>query len=168
MLRIPDPLRGGAIALVLALAGCAPPPVLKPMSTPVAIAPEAAAAEAARYDGSPVVWGGRIVEVRNGANSSEIVIDAFPLDSGQRPRTKESSQGRFFVRFDGYVESYDYPQGRYLTVSGRIEGSVSETVDEKAWQYVVVRAEDLHLWPVGFEKSAPQVHFSLGVSGGIR
>ena len=161
-------VRNCATALTLVLAGCAPPPVLKPMSAPLEIAPEAAASAAERYHGAEVVWGGRIVEVRNRADVSEIVIVAYPLDSGQRPRPKETSQGRFVARLDGYVESYDYAQGRFLTLSGKIDGSLSEDVDQHPYVYPVVHAEGVHLWPAGFEHSAPQVHFAIGVSGAIR
>jgi outer membrane lipoprotein len=161
-------VRSGAIALTLSLTACTPPPVLKPMTAPVDVAPEAAAAAAERYRGAEVVWGGRIVEVRNRADVSEVVVVAYPLDSGQRPRPKETSQGRFIAVLEGYVESYDYPQGRYLTLSGKIDGSISENVDEHPYLYPVVRAEGVHLWPAGFENSAPQVHFAIGVSGAIR
>lgn len=154
--------------LILALAACAQPPVLKPMSPPIDVAPEAAAARIERYHGAEVVWGGRVVEVRNRADASEIVVVAYPLDGGQRPRPKEPSQGRFIAVLEGYVESYDYPQGRFLTLSGKLDGSVSEIVDEQPYRYPVVRAEGLHLWPAGFANSGPQVHFAVGVSGGIR
>lgn len=138
------------------------------MSPPIDVAPGAAAAAIERYHDAEVVWGGRIVEVRNRANASEIVIDAYPLDSGQRPRLKEPSQGRFIAVLQGYVESYDYPQGRFLTLSGKVDGSVSGIADEQPHLYPVVRAEGLHLWPVGFANSGPQVHFAIGISGGIR
>jgi outer membrane lipoprotein len=155
-------------ALTLALVGCAPPPVLKPKETPQDIAPDLTAAAPALYRGTEILWGGRIVEVRNRADASEIVIVAYPLDRGQRPRLKEPSQGRFIAVLEGYVESYDYPHDRFLTLSGKVDGSLVEDVDEQPYVYTVVRAEGLHLWPAGFEKSAPEVHFSIGVSGAIR
>jgi outer membrane lipoprotein len=162
------PVRYGAILLVMALAACTQPPVLKPMSAPIDIAPEAAAAGIDHYQGAEVVWGGRIVEVRNRADATEIVIVAYPLDSGQRPRATEPSQGRFIAVLAGYVESYDYPQGRFVTLSGKIDGSINEDVDEHPYIYSIVHAEGIHLWPAGFEHSAPQVHFAIGVSGAIR
>jgi outer membrane lipoprotein len=160
--------RSCAAALTLALVACTPPPVLKPKETPQNIAPDMAAAAPALYRGAEILWGGRIVEVRNRADASEIVIVAYPLDSGQRPRSKEPSQGRFIAVLEGYVESYDYPHDRFLTLSGKVDGSLAEDVDEQPYVYTIVRAEGLHLWPVGFEKSAPDVHFSIGVSGAIR
>ena len=155
-------------ALTLTLAACTPPPVLKPMQAPQNIAPDMAAAMPDVYRGAEILWGGRIVEVRNRAETSEIVILAYPLDGGQRPRPKEPGQGRFIAVLEGYVESHDYPHDRFVTVSGKIDGSLSEDVDEQPYLYTVVRAEGVHLWPAGFEKSAPEVHFSIGVSGAIR
>ncbi|HEX3125577.1 MAG TPA: Slp family lipoprotein, partial [Rhodanobacteraceae bacterium] len=102
------------------------------------------------------------------AETSEIVILAYPLDGGQRPRPKEPAQGRFIAVLEGYIESHDYPHDRFITVSGKVDGSLSEDVDEQPYVYTVVRAEGVHLWPAGFENSAPQVHFSIGVSGAIR
>ena len=170
--RMPNPralARYCTYVLILTLVACAPPPpVLKPMSTPLDLAPDAVAAGIERYHGAEVVWGGRIVEVRNRADATEIVIVAYPLDGGQRPRVKEPSQGRFIAVLEGYVESYDYPQGRFVTLSGKIDGSVSEDVDEHPYLYSIVHAEGMHLWPAGFENSAPQVHFAIGVSGAIR
>jgi len=156
------------IALTLALAACTPPPVLKPTQTPQNIAPDMAAAMPDVYHGAEILWGGRIVEVRNRAETSEIVILAYPLDGGQRPRPKQPSQGRFVAVLQGYVESYDYPHDRFVTVSGKVVGSLAENVDEQPYVYTLVHAEGVHLWPAGFENSAPQVHFSIGVSGGIR
>ena len=160
-------LRFCASALTVALVACAPPPVLKPTQAQE-IAPDMAAAMPDLYRGAEILWGGRIVEVRNRADASEIVIVAYPLDSRQRPRPKEPSQGRFIAVLEGYVESYDYPHDRFLTVSGKVDGSLGENVDEQPYVYTLVRAEGLHLWPAGFENSAPQVHFSIGVSGAIR
>jgi len=156
------------MALTMALVACTPPPVLKPMQNPQNIAPDMAAAMPDVYRGAEILWGGRIVEVRNRAETSEIVILAYPLDGGQRPRPKEPAQGRFIAVLEGYVESHDYPHDRFITVSGKVDGSLSEDVDEQPYVYTLVRAEGLHLWPAGFENSAPQVHFSIGVSGAIR
>ena len=138
------------------------------MEPPQDVAPNAAAAAPERYRGAEVVWGGKIIEVRNRADASEIVILAYPLDSSQRPRAKEPSQGRFIAVLDGYVESYDYPHDRFLTLSGKVDGSLSEDVDEHPYVYAIVRAEGVHLWPAGFGNSTPQVHFAVGVSGAIR
>ena len=160
--------RCGAAVLTVTLAACAPPPVLKPVQPPQDLAPDMVAAAPALYRGAEILWGGRIVEVRNRADASEIVILAYPLDGSQRPRPKEPSQGRFIAVLEGYVESHDYPHDRFLTLTGKIDGSLEESVDEQPYVYTVVLAEGMHLWPAGFEKSAPQVHFSIGVSGAIR
>jgi starvation-inducible outer membrane lipoprotein len=69
---------------------------------------------------------------------------------------------------EGYVESHDYPHDRFISVSGKVDGRLSEDVDDQPYVYTLVRAEGLHLWPAGFENSAPQVHFSIGVGGAIR
>ena len=159
--------RCAAFAVLLAaLAGCTPTPVLKPAAAPIDIAPDAGAVADGRYHDANVVWGGQIVEVRNRAEVTEILIDAYPLDAGQRPQTKKDKQGRFVAVLPGYAEGRDFRQGRFLSVTGTLAGSSVEPDGEKPVPVVLVA--DSHLWPPGFPNSGPEVHFAVGVSGGIR
>ncbi len=68
------------VAALAALAGCATP-VFKDAPPTVATPAEIAAAPE-RYHGLDVVWGGKIVDVRNLADSTEVQIVAYPLDGG--------------------------------------------------------------------------------------
>jgi len=157
-----------AVVLIAAFAGCTPAPVLKPAAAPIDIAPDATAVADGRYRDANVVWGGQIVEVRNRADVTEIVIDAYPLDAGQRPLPKKDKQGRFVAVLPGYVEGQDFRHGRFLSVAGTLAGNAVESTENGERTVPVVLVADSHLWPPGFPNSGPDVHFAIGVSGGIR
>lgn len=122
--------------------------------------------DAEHYRNAQVVWGGEVIEVHNRADSSEIVILAYPLDDGQRPQRGDTSLGRFIAELPGYVESYDYPQGRFVTIAGKLDGSREDLVGEQRYRYAIVRTDETHLWPVDFDER--KWHIGIGVSGAIR
>ena len=116
MTRIP-----ALLALAL-LAGCTTTP---PVRTEVAAAartdlPPYRAAEIDPQPAEEVLWGGMIIDVHNRAEQSEIEVLAYPLDRRQRPMLKAPTEGRFIALLPGYVESYDYPQGRFVTLRGHL------------------------------------------------
>lgn len=156
----PLPMLGAAL---LALGGCTPAPVLKSDTAAVAVAPFEAAAEPERYHDAAVVWGGMILDVHNRVDASEIEILAYPLDAGQRPLVKQPAQGRFLAVLSGYVERYDYPQGRFVTLSGQLLGSRVAKVQERDYVYPLVNAQALHLWPADFAYGGPQFHVGVGI-----
>lgn len=159
--------RSAALALVLALAGCAATPVVQPRATPIAAMPYEVAAEPERYMGGTVVWGGMILKTENLEDHTEISILGYPLDDGQRPLIRAPTQGRFIVVLPGYVESYDYPQGRYLTLEGGLAGTRVGQVEQHEYVFPLVHAGRVHVWPNGFQfDSGPRWHFGVGV--GVR
>lgn len=158
--------RAALVATMLMLCACTPAPVLKSVSSPTALLPVQAAIDADHYRGTEVVWGGEVVEVRNREDSSEIVIVAYPLDEGQRPQRGDDSLGRFIAVLPGYVESFDYPQGRFVTIAGKIDGRRDDRIGEQPYAYALVRADETHLWPVDFDQR--RWHVGIGISGAIR
>lgn len=160
--------RSAAVALALVIAGCAPAPVLKPAGTPLDLTPGGAMTAPQSYRGREVVWGGRIVAVRNAGDTSEITVLAFPLDAGQRPLRDETDQGRFVAVTQGYVERYDYTPGRFVSVLGTLAGTRAQPLGGREHLYPLVAVDAIHLWPPGFEKAGPRFHFSLGIRGAIR
>ena len=112
-----------------------------------------------------VRWGGMIVEVRNRENYSEIEVLAYPLDRKLRPKVKAPTEGRFIAVMPGYIEAYDWPQGRFLTVHGTVAGTREGLIDEKLFVYPVVEVEGSQLWPAGYQHNGP--HFSFGIGVGV-
>ena len=118
---------------------------------------------------APVVWGGRVVEVRNLADHSEIEVLAYPLDGSQRPKANDSGIGRFIATMPGYVESMDYPPGALMTIDGRISGSRAGKVGEAPYVFPLVKVNQSHVWTASELSSGKNnVHFGVGLGVGIR
>lgn len=153
-------------AALLAIAGCAPAPLYKPAPGTVHATPMQVAQTPEDYMGKPVIWGGRVVEVRNFPDHSEIQVLAYPLDGSQRPLANDTGNGRFLIRVPGYVERLDYPDGSLVTVYGTIRGVHAGKVGEADYLFPLVDAQQLHHWTAE-ELRAGHPHVSFGVGVGI-
>lgn len=151
-------------AALATLTACATPPIQTGSPARLDLAPYQVAADHA-LPVEDVLWGGMVVEVRNAADHSEMEVLAYPLDRAQRPRLQAPTQGRFIARMPGYVERYDYPQGRFVTLRGKVVARREGMIDERLYVYPVVDAAQVHLWPLGFQNSGPR--FSIGVGVGV-
>lgn len=160
------PCRPLAALAVLALAACASP-VFKD-AAPNAVSPAEVALQPGRHQGAEVVWGGKILDVRNLADETEIQIAAYPLDRTQRPQQTAPIQGRFIVVLPGFAEPLEFPAGRFVTVHGRIDGSRLRRIGDADRGYPAVRRDELHVWPVNFPRERSRVSFGVGVGVGIR
>ena len=159
-----------ASALVALLVACAPAPIYKPDASIIAAAPAQVSATPAQYRNAQVIWGGRVIAVRNFPDHSEIELLDYPLDSSQRPRVKEPAAGRFIALMPGYVESMDYPEGTLMTLRGTLAGVRAGKVGEADYAFPLVRVEQSHRWtPQEMEQGHPHVSFGVGVGviGGI-
>jgi outer membrane lipoprotein len=135
---------------------------------PGMLSPAEVALQPARHHGTDVVWGGKILDVRNLADETEIQVVAYPLDRAQRPQQSAPTQGRFILVLPGFVEPLDFPPGRFLTVRGRIDGSRVRRIGDADREYPVLRRDALHLWPVNFPRERSRVSFGVGIGVGIR
>lgn len=156
-----------APGVALALSACAAAPVFKdaPQAVPT---PREVAADPQRHAGGEVVWGGKILGVRNLADTTEVEVVAYPMDRSQRPDPSAPSEGRFVVAIAGYAEPLDFPPGRFVTVLGRLDGTRSARIDERDVVLPKLRREALHLWPANFPRERGSVRFGVGVGVGIR
>lgn len=153
-----------AALLTLALAGCAPAPIYKATSNNAAVPPSQVAREPERYGSSDVIWGGRIVQVRNFADHSEVEVLAYPLDSSQRPKADDTGTGRFIAAMPGYVESLDFPAGSLLTVSGRLNGTRTGNVGQASYTFPLVSVNQSHVWTAKeMQGGHPNISFGVGV-----
>ncbi len=170
---MPIPFRSllplGCVALAVALSACAPAPIYKAAGATTAATPFTVAQSPERFANTPVIWGGRIVQVRNLADRSEIELLGYPLDSSQRPKANDSGSGRFIAQLDGYAEPLDYPEGALMTVSGTLSGSRAGMVGEANYVFPTVKVIQSHVWTAAeMGKGRNNVHFGLGLGVGIR
>lgn len=102
-------LAAGLGIILLLLAGCASqiPVVIKlPPQPDIGFAE--AQDDIAPFADQYVRWGGEIISVENGADSTLIEILANPLKSYGRPKPDHAYQGRFMARIAGFLD----PTGR--------------------------------------------------------
>jgi outer membrane lipoprotein len=120
-------------------------------------------------DGVPVprgtvIWGGRILEIVNFEEVTEILVLAYPLTTGNVPRVDEESVGRFVIRFEGYLEPLDFTPGRYLSMAGQLQGKSDEWAYEgTSVELPLVRSKQVHLWPRDQASWRTRINFGLSV-----
>lgn len=149
--------------LVLLLVGCAAGPRFDTKGVDQAVTPRQAAAEMPRVQGSRVLWGGVVVNSTNLAESTRIEVLAYPLDSSQEPNLDANPLGRFLVLKQGYLETADYSQGRRVTVIGTLSRVRQGKVGQANYQYPVVSADRIYLWPRAGRAPRTQFHIGVGV-----
>lgn len=158
-----------SLLLAGALAGCAPKPIFHTQVPSIAATPAQVAQTPERYAHSTVIWGGKVVQVTNLADHSEIEILGYPLDASQRPRASDTGGGRFIAVMAGYVEPLEYPDGALMTVSGTLDGSRAGQVGEASYVFPLVKVVQAHLWtPEELRQGRSNVHFGVGLGVGIR
>ena len=151
------------------LTACAPAPIYQNTTGMTAATPSQVVKTPERFINSNVVWGGRIVQVSNFSDHSEVELLAYPLDSSQRPKANDSGNGRFIAVMQGYVEPIDYPPGALMTVSGKLNGSRSGQVGQANYVFPLINVAQSHVWtPTEMSKGRNNFHFGLGVGVGIR
>jgi outer membrane lipoprotein len=160
--HLPAPL------LALILVACAPAPIYKNVPNAVVAVPSQVAQSPERFAGGDVIWGGRIVQVNNLSDHSEIELLAYPLDASQRPKASDSGNGRFIAVLPGYAEPLDYPAGALMTVSGKLNGSRAGKVGEADYVFPLITATQSHVWSADeMNKGRNNIHFGVGLGVGI-
>lgn len=138
-------LVGGVLAL---LAGCAtyplPPEILNPPIPDLSVAEVQGAP--ARHMGQPVRWGGRILEVRNRPQVTEIEVLATALGDSGVPSTDGAGLGRFIAEIAGFLDPAEYPRDRRITVAGRVTGTQTRSVGDYPYSYPVVTVTQYRIW----------------------
>lgn len=154
------------VALLLSLSllsACASGPQYDTRDVDLAVTPRQAVAESDLLRGKAVLWGGVIIASSNLQDMTQFEILAYPLDSRQRPQTDRKPLGRFIAQQPGYLEVADYTQGRLLTVTGRLDGTLDGRIGESDYTYPVVTAVRHYLWSESDGGPRTSVHFGIGV-----
>ncbi len=149
-----------ALAILL-LTSCANEPGLP--SPENRLTPKAAVANTAI--GQSITWGGVIINATNLATTTRLEVLAYPLDKRQRPKTSKNAEGRFWVEKEGYLETADYAASRHITVHGQISRIEKGKVGEAHYDFPLVKASQIHLWPQPSleNDNDSRIHFGFGV-----
>lgn len=156
------------LSLPIAIAACAPAPIYKTAPSSVTATPQQVVTSPGNFRNMQVVWGGQVISVHNFTDHSEIEILAYPLDSSQRPRTKEPAIGRFIAIVPGFLEPMNYPAGSLVTLRGTLDGVRSGEVGRADYTFALMRSDAMHRWtPDEMRQGHPNISIGVGVGGWI-
>lgn len=99
-----------------------------------------------QYVNKNVLWGGSIIDTAIKKDGTYITVMEKPLDYEKRPEEGDHSQGRFIIRYPGFLDPAIYKPGREISVIGTIAGARVQPVGELQYTYPVVESKQLHLW----------------------
>ena len=99
----------------------------------------------AQYAGEIVIWGGYIIENQADHGHNRLVILQTPLSFNQEPKSRDTSQGRFIVRSDQYLDPEVYAKGRAVTVAGRV-ADFTTNIDDAYGSYPVLHLLEVYIW----------------------
>jgi outer membrane lipoprotein len=135
------------LAAMLTLGACATAP--KPLQGQFsAVTPRDAVA--GQSVGSPVRWGGRIIETTPGQGQTCFQLLSRPLNASGRPQTSSSdaSDGRFTACRAGFYDPAVFEPGRDVTFIGHIAGYENTKIGEYDYRLPKIDADVIYLWPV--------------------
>jgi outer membrane lipoprotein len=115
------------------------------------------------YRGETVMLGGKVLRTDASQAASEIAVLQSPLDTSNKPKDTDASEGRFLIRSDRFLDPAIYQQGRPVTVVGRLAGQEVRSIGGFEYAYPVVDAIELKAWAWPRQRTSPSVHFGIGV-----
>lgn len=98
------------------------------------------------YAGETVIWGGHILENQASQEETRLVILQTPLSMNQKPRSRETTQGRFIAIDHKYLDPAVFSVGRLVTVAGRLAESAQTLKNDGYGAYPVLQIQEIHLW----------------------
>lgn len=133
-------------AATAALAGCATYPA--PLQGGYAeLTPHVAAT--GDQAGTPVRWGGQIIQVEPQQNRTCFQMLGVQLDATGRPmRSSDRFDGRFLACRDGFYDPAIFQPGREVTFTGRVDGYENRTIGEYDYRLPRMSADVVYLWGV--------------------
>jgi outer membrane lipoprotein len=96
--------------------------------------------------GKTVLWGGVIVKTTNRQDETILEVRQSELDIEKRPKSPDSSAGRFIVRQAGFLDPVIYDAGREITVAGEVAGGEILPLAGIQYTYPVILAKEIYLW----------------------
>ncbi len=98
------------------------------------------------FKGRTVILGGEIIETRNQADKTILLVLDRPLGYRDRPDTSTPSDGRFMATVSKYLDPAVFARGQPVTVAGVVVGTVTEPVGQAPYRYVALEAREIYLW----------------------
>lgn len=152
--------------LLILLTACATQPNFNTHDVVSDLSISKAVANIDNYTGKKIIWGGVIISSINIEKGTQIEILAYPLDGNFKPEIYSQSLGRFIVTTPQYLETYDYAQGKLLSVAGEIKTARQGRIGEVDYMYPIVEATQFHLWKSTDGDTGGTFHLGIGVMFG--
>lgn len=100
-----------------------------------------------QYRNQIVILGGHVLEVNNDSGGAVIKALQVPLKTGDKPGSKDRSQGRLLIHTVKFLDPEVYTKGRKITVAGKIITGSPGDNQTAPGPYLKLEAKELHLWP---------------------
>ncbi len=150
------------LLLLLLIASCATSPEFDSELFKQDTVPEQAVNEIDKLRNTKVLWGGLLVSSTNLEQGTQLEVLSYPLDSNQKPDISQAPQGRFILLDDRFLEPLDYSEGRIVTVTGELKETRSGEVGSAKYDFPVIDALEIYLWPKNGGQVEPRVHVGFG------
>lgn len=99
------------------------------------------------YEQHRVRWGGAVIQTLPDGQRTCFEMSGLPLDSHGEPRDSDQSTGRFTACASGFYDPAIFSVGRYVTFTGKIEGSASHMIANQTYTFPKLEAGLVYLWP---------------------
>ncbi len=152
---------------LLLLSACTSSPTIDSSGVDRSLTPRSVAGAPQPASGKDVLWGGVIIQTTNMKDSTQIEVLAYPLDSNERPQRDSDPLGRFILDKAGYLEPESYAEGRLISVVGTLTGTRAGRVGETTYNFPVISARQLTLWPRTRGGEGTGINFGIGVGFGL-
>lgn len=140
-----------SLILLLMLSACGSmPPVIRDFSV-VDMPYQLANQDTNSYLGTPIRWGGTVIEVENEADSSLVQILYYPLDRNGFPQTNHTGEGRFAIRTSDFLDPAILTKNSKVTVIGTLTGGIERTIGNKLIRIPLITSEAIYLWPKDYD-----------------
>ncbi|MDJ0781198.1 MAG: Slp family lipoprotein [Desulfosarcinaceae bacterium] len=117
----------------------------------------------ARLAGEVVLIGGKIIATRPLDRGTELVLLQLPLEIGQRPNARKTSEGRYLVQADEFLDPAVYAAERLVTIVAKIRGVAARPLGKTVYRYPELDLIELKLWPAEPVYREPRFQFGIGV-----
>ena len=112
-------------------------------------------AEADTRVGEEVILGGYVLGSQARGDRTGITVLQTPLDWNTKPQTKNTSEGSFYVSYQGKFSADEHDPDDRITVHGTIAGLAAENVKHCPSPCLKIESDKIRMWPAHVYYYAP-------------
>ncbi|MFO7929950.1 MAG: Slp family lipoprotein [Thermodesulfobacteriota bacterium] len=102
--------------------------------------------DAEKHAGQTFILGGYILETRNLADETRLLVLQAPLGLRDEPKDRDRSEGRFMVICDRFLDPAVYEKDRKITVAGELMGTEKTEINGHEFLLPAISCRQIHLW----------------------